>query len=134
MFLCYSGPMNYHHYLKKIELWYPFKKEKCNSCMGLCCYLPLEVTLEELYKMEIISLEETDADFLSSTIKRLKAQGIVERYNRADEKFTLKRRASGACLFLGEDCRCKHYETRPKTCRNFPHVSPFNGRCPYQKI
>jgi Fe-S-cluster containining protein len=38
----------------------------------------------------------------------------------------------GSCIFLGEDCRCVIYATRPPICRRYGDESHLFLTCPYQ--
>lgn len=59
---------------------------------------------------------------------RISPKQFVEQYTTmsAQEDETILRRNDGGCIFLdGNDCSV--YESRPDTCRNFPHLMRGSG-------
>ena len=111
--------------------WSLFHQRMCRHCQAWCCRLPAEVTVADLITMELLTEFERQ-ESARSLAKKLKKQGIVEHFHEKSDKFTLSRRASGDCLFLGEeDRRCAMYDKRPAVCRNHPRVGPRPGFCPH---
>lgn len=118
-------------FLSDLKNWRPYKKELCQSCIGLCCYMPVEAVITDLIRMEILTpfhLELTEREVIKDALKH---PGI-DRFTKSTDKFTLKQKPSGECYFL-VDGRCQIYEKRPETCRNHPKIGPRPNFCPYYK-
>lgn len=88
--------------------------------------MPVEVLFSDLVRLKLVMEEEEPR----SVAKRLTQEKIIDRYRHATGRFTLASRVDGACVFLDQNDRCSVYESRPETCRNFPHVSSRPGYCP----
>jgi Fe-S-cluster containining protein len=113
--------------------WIPYNRRLCNGCRALCCTMPVEVKLADLVRMGVITSFEAEEPIKTLT-RRLKKKGVVERYSRKSQVFTLVRLANNDCLYLeGTSRKCRIYEKRPDTCRNHPLVGPRPGFCPYEK-
>ena len=111
--------------------WTQFRKKLCASCQAWCCRLPVEVRLDDLIRLGLLS-EFDRPEELKILYQRLHKAGIVEHLHQKSGKFTLSRRANGDCLYLGTgDRRCQVYQQRPDTCRNHPQIGPRPGYCPY---
>ena len=113
--------------------WIPYNRRLCNGCRARCCTMPVEVKLADLIRMGVITEFEA-GEPVKMLIRKLKKDGVVERYSTKNQVFTLMRFANGDCLYLhGPTRKCRIYEKRPDTCRNHPHVGPRPGFCPYEK-
>ncbi|ABA90344.2 protein of unknown function UPF0153 [Syntrophotalea carbinolica DSM 2380] len=112
--------------------WVKYRKGLCNDCLGVCCSLPVEVTIEDLVRMELVDAFEVDEP-AKEIAKRLRKQGLIDHFNFKSEIFTLARLANDDCIFLDQKSRrCTIYPKRPNTCRNHPQVGPRPGYCAYQ--
>ncbi len=111
--------------------WLKYKQEMCKTCVGSCCSLAVEATLDDLIRMELVDPFEAQEP-VKKIVKRLKKEGHVRLYNQKSQLFILDQRPNGDCLFLDLEKRnCTIYEKRPKTCRNHPEIGPRNGFCAY---
>jgi Fe-S-cluster containining protein len=117
-------------FLNNLHNWRPFKKELCDSCIGLCCYMPVEVRTSDLIRMGLLEEFHLELEERHLVKEALKHPG-VDRYTKSTEKFTLTQKPSGSCYFLNKEGRCTIYEERPETCRNHPKVGPKPGFCAY---
>jgi len=118
--------------LDDLNRWTKYKKDMCQSCEGLCCYMPVEVKVHDLIRLGIL----TDFHLELSAKEQIKDalnHPAVARFTPSTEKFTLKQNPDGSCFFLTEDKRCSHYTNRPDTCRNHPQIGPRPGFCAYLK-
>lgn len=113
--------------------WTHYKRRLCQGCKALCCTLPVEVRLADLVRMGAIT--EFDAgEPARMLVKKLKKDGVVERYSTKKQLFTLVRFANGDCFYLDTtDRKCRIYGKRPDTCRNHPRVGPRPGFCPFEE-
>lgn len=117
-----------------LSTWTPYRRQLCRGCRALCCTLPVEVTLTDLVRMGVITAFEA-GEPVGWLVKKLKKDGVVERYAARKRVFTLVRFANGDCFCLdGRRRKCRIYEKRPDTCRNHPRVGPRPGFCPFEKI
>ena len=121
---------NYLDFLEDLRNWRPFKKELCDSCIGLCCYMPVEVKISDLIRMKILDNFHLELSEKEQVKEALKHPG-VNRFTKSTEKFTLTQRPSSACYFLDNNGRCTIYEQRPDTCRNHPKIGPKPNFCAY---
>ncbi|MBW1891732.1 MAG: YkgJ family cysteine cluster protein [Deltaproteobacteria bacterium] len=113
--------------------WIQYKRRLCNGCRALCCTMPVEATLADLVRMGVITAFEAGEPVKTLT-RKLKKDGVVERYSTKNRVFTLVRFANNDCLYLGPESRkCGIYEKRPDTCRNHPIVGPRPGFCPFEE-
>lgn len=111
--------------------WKQFKPEMCSTCIASCCCLPLEVKLEDLLRLEVLSLDETELPE-GKIVKILKQKKIVKSYRTSSRLFMMESKSGGECIFLSKDRRCTVYEKRPDVCRSFPlSMGPRIGYCPY---
>jgi Fe-S-cluster containining protein len=113
--------------------WVPFKSDKmCGDCRAGCCHLPVEVRLPDLERMELVSpgSELVPAKKLAADLAK---RGIIQNYRDRTGIYTLAQKSDRSCIFLDANARCKIYDRRPDTCRNFPRVGPRSGWCPYRK-
>lgn len=84
-------------------------KTDCRACANCC-------------KVAETNITERDVERLSKAL-RLKPKQFVDRYTTmsAQEDEIILRRNEHGCIFLdGNDCGV--YESRPDTCRDFPHL------------
>jgi Fe-S-cluster containining protein len=118
--------------LNDLRLWLPFKKEMCETCVGSCCYMPVEVMIPDLLNLKILEdfhIELSDKEILKVALKH----PAIKRYTPSTGKFTLNRKPNGACFYLTEKGKCSVYEQRPNTCRNHPKIGPKPNFCAYIK-
>lgn len=85
-------------------------KTDCRACANCC-------------KVAETNVSERDVERLARAFA-IKPRQFVEQYttmSAQEEGETILRRNAGGCIFLdGNDCTV--YESRPDTCRNFPHL------------
>ncbi len=112
--------------------WRPYKQGLCHDCHADCCRLPVEVRLDEFIGMGLAHESEVQDD-ARNLVKRLKKEGIIRLFDHKTNTATLSQQSDGSCLFLDKNRRCRIYESRPKTCRDFPSIGPRPGLCPYNK-
>lgn len=82
----------------------------CESCEATCC-------TQEIGRVDI---SVQDAMVLGD-----------ELVNDEGNGYSMKM-VDGKCICLDANRRCKIYNKRPGTCRNFPYVSMKPGHCPYR--
>ncbi|WP_051305799.1 YkgJ family cysteine cluster protein [Desulfogranum mediterraneum] len=117
--------------LEDTATWIKYRRKLCLSCTAACCSLPVEVTMEDLVRMELIDTFDLE-ESAKRVAKRLKKAGVIEHFYQKKGLFTLTRLANGDCLYLDQTSRrCTIYEKRPDTCRNHPLVGPRNGFCAF---
>jgi len=118
--------------MEDLSTWTRHRQRLCKACRAYCCRLPVEVGIQDLIRLGVIS-EFDRQEPLKSIAKKLKKEGVVSRLHHKTEKLTLVQMANGDCLYLDPlDRKCTIYEKRPDTCRNHPHVGPRPGYCPYE--
>jgi Fe-S-cluster containining protein len=123
---------NFKVILDDLNRWSKYKKDMCKSCEGLCCYMPVEVKLSDLVRLEVLTefhLELPEKEQIKDALKH----PAVARYTPSTEKFTLTQKPDGSCYFLDPNKRCTHYSLRPDTCKNHPQIGPKPGFCAYLK-
>lgn len=112
--------------------WKPFRKDSCASCWGSCCTMPVEVKIEDLLRLKLISEDEVSSP--KKVFKKLFQQKIVSSYRQGTGFFMLTQKPNDDCYFLDSKTRlCTVYENRPGVCREFPSIGPRPGCCPYIK-
>ncbi len=119
-------------HLNNLRDWLPFKKEMCESCVGTCCYMPVEVMVPDLVRLKILDdfhLELPERDQIKIALKN----PAIKRYTPSTEKFTLAQKSNGSCFYLEKNGRCSQYDLRPNTCRNHPRIGPKPNFCAYLK-
>lgn len=110
--------------------WKVFRKGMCDGCNAGCCTMPVEVKIEDLLRLGIVSEDEAQGS-IKKLVKRLSQARILKSYRDSTGLFMLEQRINGDCIFLDEKSRlCTVYEKRPETCRNFPEIGPRPGWCP----
>lgn len=125
-----NGKIEEH--LKDLSRWSLYKKGMCDTCEGLCCYMPVEVKSADLIRLGILvefHLELSEREQIKEALKH----PAVTRYTPSTEKFTLTQKHDNSCYFLDQNKRCTTYETRPETCRNHPKIGPRPNYCAYMK-
>lgn len=123
---------NIQEHLNDLSGWTRYKKGLCETCTGLCCYMPVEVRVSDLIRLKILDEFHLELSLREQIKDALKHPGVL-RYTPSSEKFTLKQKPDGACYFLDQNKRCTQYNERPDTCRNHPQIGPRPGFCAYQK-
>ena len=125
-------PTNIKEHLNDLHGWTKYKKGLCETCLGLCCYMPVEVTINDLIRLNILTEFHNELSEKVQIKDALKHPGIL-RYTPSSQKYTFQQMPNGACFFLDQNKRCTQYENRPETCRNHPQVGPKPGFCAYMK-
>lgn len=116
------------------ETWIPYKKSLCLDCWSGCCTLVVEVTAEDLIRLELTDQWEIE-NSLKNLIKRLKKERIIKRYNFKKSKFVLEQNGGEDCIYLDQNRNCSVYEKRPSVCRKHPTIlGPRPGWCPYKQF
>ncbi|MDO9182731.1 MAG: YkgJ family cysteine cluster protein [Bacteriovorax sp.] len=123
---------NIQEKLNDLQGWTKYKKGLCDSCMGLCCYMPVEVRVSDLIRLNILDEFHLQLNEREQIKDALKHPAIL-RYTPSSKMFTLKQKPDGSCYFLDLNKKCTQYETRPDTCRNHPQIGPRPGYCAYTK-
>ncbi len=113
----------------KPSTWVKHKPSLCKGCHALCCTLPVEVSVADLQRMELITPDEACLS-VKKIARKLIAEGLVVSARAATGLFTLLQHANGDCVFLDENRLCKIYDRRPQVCRKFPELGPRPGWCP----
>lgn len=120
--------------LQRTETWHRYRKGMCDNCRANCCRLPVEMGINDLLRMELVSEFEAEEP-LKNIAKRLMKERIVTHFNHRDGIFILSQHSSGDCLYLDRQTRrCIIYEKRPETCRQHPLKGPRPGYCAHQRI
>lgn len=125
-----AGKIQEH--LNALDRWTAYKKGLCDSCEGLCCYMPVEVKVPDLIRLGILvdfHLELSEKEQIKEALK----DRAVTRYTPSTGKFTLAQKPDSSCVFLGADKKCTRYQDRPDTCRNHPQIGPRPGFCAYMQ-
>jgi Fe-S-cluster containining protein len=112
--------------------WTRFRPSLCQDCWAGCCTLPVEVTVPDLIRLELMTPDEAEGS-LKRVARRLEQSGHVVSYRVRTGLFILQQRQGGECVFLGEDRRCTVYEKRPEVCRQFPRIGPRPDFCPARR-
>lgn len=126
---------NKSHHLVSIEQpssWVPFKKNICHECWAGCCTLPVEVSVRDLIRLGLITLDEA-ASSLKKVARRLSREGWIQTYRAKSQLFVLEQREGRDCIYLDSNRQCTVYEKRPEVCRQFPKIGPRPGYCPKQR-
>jgi Fe-S-cluster containining protein len=116
-----------------ISTWRKFEPWLCESCRANCCRLPIEVTIPDLVRMEIVSKTEAKTP-IEKIGDRLKQGGLIEHLYVRERIFILAQTAGNVCRYLDPDSRtCRIYAKRPDTCREYPEIGPRPGFCAYER-
>jgi len=118
-------------FLNDLKNWQKFKKELCQNCIGLCCYMPVEITNHDLLRMGIFTEFDLEHCNEFELAKIAKKNPGIDRYTASTKKYTLSQKPNGSCYFLNSEGQCTQYELRPDTCRNHPQIGPKPGHCAY---
>lgn len=127
-----NTPGKIQEHLNKLHLWSLYKKGLCESCEGLCCYMPVEVEISDLIRLGILTDFHLELSLKEQIKEALKDPAVV-RYTPSSSKFTLAQKPDGSCIYLDATKKCTRYENRPDTCRNHPKIGPRPGYCAYMK-
>lgn len=127
-----NTPGKIQELLKDLNYWSLYKKGLCDTCEGLCCYMPVEVMTADLIRLGILGDFHLELSPKEQIKDALRHPGVL-RYTPSTSKFTLRQKPDGSCFFLDANKRCTQYDTRPDTCRNHPKVGPRPGFCAYMK-
>lgn len=112
--------------------WIKFRPALCAGCHALCCTLPVEVSVADLQRMELITPEEA-AQSVKKIARKLVDQKLVKSFRVRSGLFTLEQRTNGDCVFLDKNRLCTIYDKRPQVCRKFPELGPRPGFCPEKR-
>ncbi len=108
----------------------------CDRCADPCCADPRNETslrLIDVWLLRAAGLEAAivDPPRHGGELAALEARDSYRRFP------VLRKREGGACVFFGDNGRCRIYALRPRQCRRFPHRLDdarrsvgFNARCP----
>lgn len=119
--------------LDKLSTWIEYKPSMCKGCMGYCCCLPVDATVSDLVRMDLLT--EDEALWSARKIARkLQKQSVVVSFRASKMLFQLAQKSNRDCIFLGSDRLCTIYEKRPDVCRRFPSCSPRPNFCPSVRI
>lgn len=80
------------------DTWTKYRLGLCNGCQAFCCRMPVEATLTDLIRIEVVDPFDAQGR-LKRIAWKLKQQGIIEHYNLSQGKFTLARRPNLDCTF-----------------------------------
>jgi len=92
--------------------------------------MPLEVSVPDLIRLGLISESEAASDLLVLA-KKLKKQKLIQNFHAQKMVFVLAQKKNKDCIFLNDERKCTVYSKRPQICREFPHIGPRPGFCPY---
>jgi Fe-S-cluster containining protein len=116
----------------RISTWTKHEPWLCETCRANCCSMPIEATLPDLVRMEIVTRAEAEGP-IEKTGERLKRDGVIEHLYVRERIFILARTAGGVCRHFDPEGRtCRIYSLRPDTCREFPEIGPRPNFCPYE--
>ena len=113
--------------------WIRYREGLCTGCSAACCTMPVEVTLKDLLRLELISEDELEAS-PKKVFAKLSKKGLVKSYRASTGLFMLQQQSNDDCVFLGKDRLCQVYDKRPEVCRKFPQIGLRPGHCPANKI
>ncbi len=112
--------------------WKKYRSGLCDGCWAACCTLPVEVSKDDLVRLEVATIDEVQGS-LKKLARRLTSQKIVRSFRATTGLFILEHSPAGECVFLGKDRLCTVYDKRPDVCRRFPEIGPRPGWCPARK-
>lgn len=119
-------------HLKDLKRWSLYKKGMCETCEGLCCYMPVEIMVKDLIRMNILDEFHLELSEKEQIKEALKHPNIL-RYTPSTQKFTLAQKPDSSCIYLDKQKKCTIYDVRPDTCRNHPKIGPRPNYCAYLK-
>lgn len=102
----------------------------CEGCWSGCCTLPVEVSLHDLMRLELVTPEEASILSPKEISHKLMRSKVIQGFSQKTQIFVLAQKYGRDCLFLDADRRCTVYEKRPEVCRQFPKIGPRPGYCP----
>ena len=123
---------NIQEHLNDLKIWTKYKNGLCENCIGTCCYMPVELKIDDLIRLKILDkfhLELSEREQIKDALKH----PAILRFTPSSQKYTLKQKPDGSCYFLDHNKKCTQYDNRPDTCRNHPHIGPKPGFCAYIK-
>jgi hypothetical protein len=99
------GKINTGDRLNDLRDWLPFKKEMCETCVGTCCFMPVELMIPDLITLDI--LQEFHLELaIKEQIKEALKHPAIKRYTASTEKFTLNQKPDGSCFYLTKKAMC----------------------------
>ncbi len=108
--------------------------EQCDSCVANCCTMPVEVSLSDLIRLNLVSEDEVQNSSIRKIARKLVKEKWIVSYREASGFFMLTQKANRDCIFLDSKTRkCTMYTNRPDVCRQFPQIGPRPTFCPYEK-
>ena len=113
--------------------WVRYRNGLCEGCWAGCCTLPVEVSANDLIRLELVTEEEASLS-LKAVAKRLLKEKIIQAFQPKSQLFVLEQKYGRDCIYLDQQRRCTVYEKRPEVCRKFPKIGPRPGFCPHSKI
>ncbi len=126
--LMFKGMARIHKDLP--STWLKYKNGLCEGCHSGCCTMPVEISLDDLVRLELVSPDDLENLSAKRIAKNLLKSGHVKSYRADSGLFTLVQKSNDDCLFLNEKRLCSVYEKRPDVCRQFPNIGPRPGYCP----
>lgn len=127
-----NTPAKIQELLNNLGRWTHYKKGMCETCEGLCCYMPVEIKVFDLVRMGILDEFHLELSLKEQIKEALKHPGVT-RYTPSTEKYTLTQKPDSSCYFLDAQKKCTIYDKRPDTCRNHPKIGPRPNFCAYMK-
>jgi uncharacterized protein len=113
--------------------WVPFRESLCRGCNADCCSMLLEVTIDDLVRLEVCTEDEARGSH-KKLFKRLQKEKIAMSYRQGTGLFLLQSKSNTDCQFLDSATRlCTVYEKRPAVCRKFPSIGPRPTFCPARR-
>jgi len=109
--------------------WKKYKTGMCDGCWSGCCTLPVEMSANDLIRLELATEEEC-ASGLKEVAKRLLKAKIIQKFEPKNQLFVLAQVGGRDCIYLSKDRLCTVYEKRPNVCRAFPSIGPRPSYCP----
>jgi uncharacterized protein len=117
----------------RLSTWVKHRPSMCNGCHALCCTLPVEVSVADLQRMELITPEDASQS-IKKIASKLMDEKLIQSFRVRTGLFVLSQRANEDCIFLGaKDRLCTIYEKRPQVCRSFPAQGPKPNYCPEKR-
>lgn len=96
-------------------------KPPCDQCTAVCCR-----QYSHDYAAEIGPDEEDS--FPEAIWWQDSNPGLLAALNDHNPVLRVLPYVDGKCVNLGEDNRCKRYDTRPEVCQSFSCVSSYKAR------
>jgi Fe-S-cluster containining protein len=113
------------------KTWIQYKSSLCSSCQATCCTMPVEITAEDLVRLEKVESDEISQN-PKKVANRLIREGMISQYREKTGLFTVTQKSNSDCYFLDSNRMCTVYEKRPGVCRKFPtEMSRKINYCPY---